>query len=34
MNDIAGLNWKKIGSFMGGEYQDSKGQAINKRRDK
>ena len=34
MNDIAGLNWKKIGSFIGGEYQDGKGQAIHKRRNK
>jgi hypothetical protein len=34
MNDIAGLNWKKIGSFIGGEYQDGKGQAIYKRRNK
>jgi hypothetical protein len=34
MNDIAGLDWKKIGSFIGGEYQDAKGQAIHKRRNK
>jgi len=31
MNDIAGLNWKKIGSFIAEKIK--KGQAIHKRRD-
>ena len=32
MNGVAGLNWKKIGSFIEEEYQDGKGYGIHKKK--
>ena len=32
INGVAGLNWKKIGSFIEGEYQDGKGYGVHKKK--
>jgi len=32
INGVAGLDWKKIGNFIGGVYQDGKGYGIHKKK--